>query len=210
MIPLPSRLIAATAVCALTLACSGDGALRPASTPPGGAPTADAASAARLAAAASAIVATVAPATSTPPPSPAATATPEAGAPTAVSQPAATRAPATAPTATPTPGARPAPVTLQVTLETAGQTFEPHQIHGNYDDTVALTLHGSDERHSFTVPILGIDQLVDKGKTVQLSFVLPLSLTGGTTTPATEGIYPFYCRFHGSPTSGMHGFLIFH
>jgi heme/copper-type cytochrome/quinol oxidase subunit 2 len=125
-----------------------------------------------------------------------------------VAPPVATNAPA--PAATPTPGARPAPVTLPVTLETAGQTFEPHQIHGNYDDTVALTLHGSDERHSFTVPVLGIDQFVEKGKTLQLSFVLALSLTGGTTTPAVEGIYPFYCRFHGSPTTGMHGFLIFH
>jgi hypothetical protein len=208
--PLPTRLVAGAAVCALILACSGDSAARSASTPPSGAPTADATTAARLSAAAARPVATSAPA-ATPTPPPEATATPTAGAETALA-PASTaaNAPGPAPTATPAIGARPAPVTLPVTLETAGQTFEPHQIHGNYDDTVALTLHGSDERHSFTVPVLGIDQLVDKGKTVQLSFVLPLSLTGGTTTPAVEGIYPFYCRFHGSPTSGMHGFLIFH
>jgi plastocyanin len=195
-VTLTLRLIACAAVCALTLACSEDSA--PSSPTP--APSATSAGLA--------LVPTLPASVLPPTPAPAATSTPEAVAATAVAPPVATNAPA--PAATPTSGARPAPVTLPVTLETAGQTFEPHQIHGNYDDTVTLTLHGSDERHSFTVAVLGLDQTIDKDKTVQLSFVLPLSLTGGTATPASEGIYPFYCRFHGSPTSGMHGFLILH
>jgi heme/copper-type cytochrome/quinol oxidase subunit 2 len=106
----------------------------------------------------------------------------------------------------PTEAARPAPITLRITLDTEGQTFEPHQIHGNFDDTVVVTLTGSDDRHSFTVPIAGIDQVVERDRTSTVTFVLPLSLGGATA----EGTFPFYCRFHGSPTSGMHGFLIFH
>jgi hypothetical protein len=95
---------------------------------------------------------------------------------------------------------------VRLTLETRGQTFEPHQIHGNLDDTITVTLRGSDERHSLSIPIIGFDQTIEEDKTLVVSFALPLDLGG----PAAEGTFPFFCRFHGSPTFGMHGFLILH
>ena len=205
--PLSLRLCLGAAVCALTLACGGNAASSVA-TPAPAATTADAASPAPTSQPA---VTQANEPSVTPPPAtaPASTATP---------LPQATAAPATsgggggaAPVATPAPGSpRPAPITIQVSLQTDGRTFEPHQIHGNYDDSVTVTVQGSDERHSFTVDVLGLDSVIESGSTEVVSFVLPLSLTGGSTTPAHEGIYPFYCRFHGTPTSGMHGLLIFH
>lgn len=197
--PLSLRLCLCAALCALGLACSGESA--PSSPTPGA--TADAATAALLSTSAAGLVATPAPAaTQTPAPS---TAPPQATiAPPATPPAAVTNAPAPAPTAN--PAARPAPVTLPVTLDTKDQTYEPHQIHGNFDDTVIVSLKGSGDRHSFTVPILGLDQVIEKDKTAVVTLVLPLALGG----PTAEGTFPFYCRFHGSPTSGMHGFLIFH
>jgi hypothetical protein len=95
-------------------------------------------------------------------------------------------------------------------METGDRTFTPHQIHGNFDDTVVVTLRGSGDRHSFTVPALNIDQVVEEGKTVEVRFVVPTGLAGSINTANADGIYPYYCRFHGTPRSGMHGFLVFH
>jgi hypothetical protein len=206
--PLSLRLCLGAAVCALTLACGGNAASSVA-TPAPAATTADAASPAPTSQPA---VTRADEPSVTPPPAtaPASTATPQ---PQATTAPAATSAAAggAAPIATPAPGSpRPAPITIQVSLQTDGRTFQPHQIHGNYDDSVVVTVRGSDERHSFTIDVLGVDRVIESGSTEVVSFVLPLSLTGGSTTPAHEGIYPFYCRFHGTPTSGMHGLLIFH
>jgi plastocyanin len=185
------RAFVCAAACALTLACTGDSA--PAHTPV--ALTAEPEVAATLSSAAGS--------TATPSTAPSATPVPAA---TSVASPQASVVSTAAPASTPTPGARPAPATLRVTLDTAGLTFEPHQVHGNLDDTVVVTINGSDERHSFTIPVLGLDRTIDQGRTVVVSFVLPLALGGA----AGEGTFPFYCRFHGTPTSGMHGLLIFH
>jgi hypothetical protein len=209
VIPLTLRLLAATAACALSLACSGGDAARPVPTTIDAAPTVEPTSVAGLNLAATAIVATLAPA-------PAATASP---APSVPPRPEATASPASpptaaanAPTAAPavTPATRPAPVTVRVDVNTGDRSFEPHQVHGNFDDTIVVTLHGSDERHSFTVPALGTDLLVDKGASVSATLVPPLSLAPPAANGSIEGIFAFYCRFHGSPTSGMHGFLILH
>jgi plastocyanin len=144
-------------------------------------------------------------ATAEPEPAVAPTGLPPAAAATVVPPPGAvSNIPVPAPTAT--AAARPAPVTVRVAMDTGDRTFAPHQIHGNFDDTITVTLRGSDERHSLTIPIIGFDQTIEEDKTAVVSFALPLDLGG----PAAEGMFPFFCRFHGSPTSGMHGFLILH
>jgi plastocyanin len=84
-------------------------------------------------------------------------------------------------------------------LSLADRSFTPHQVHGNAGDTVALTFTGGTEAHNFTVTSLGIDVSIAARETKQFSFVMP-----------TEGEVPFYCRLHGTPTTGMHGLLIFH
>jgi hypothetical protein len=190
------------AACALILACSG-GEARPAPEPRRSAEPEVAATLNTLAA----TVTGAAPASATP----AATPVPPTAAPAlppAATAPAAATASSPAPAATPLPTAatRPAPVTLRLTLDTAGQTFGPHQVHGNFDDAVVLTVRGSGERHSFTVPVIALDQTISERGETTVSFSLPLALGGA----AQEGIFPFYCRFHGTPTSGMHGLLIFH
>ena len=192
--PLSLRLCLCAAVCALTLACSGEAATSPRPRP-------------RATTAAVAAIAPTSPPVAATQPAPTATPAPQ---PTAA--PVATRSASGAPPRRDAGARQPAARAPEHPghARDRDQTYEPHQIHGNYDDTVIVTIHGSDERHSFTVPVLGIDRVIEKGKTEVVTFVLPLSLTGGTTTPAHEGIYPFYCRFHGSPTSGMHGLLIFH
>jgi len=94
---------------------------------------------------------------------------------------------------------RPPPATIELAVRLIGRSFEPHQIHGNVGDSVIVTLVGDNEQHTFTIDSLGVNVMVPATATriVQL-------------TPTTKGITPFYCRFHGSPTAGMHGQLIFH
>jgi len=84
-------------------------------------------------------------------------------------------------------------------LQLAGRSFEPHQIHGNVGDTVIVTLVGESQQHTFTIDSLGVDVTVPAKATRVVQF-----------KPTAEGITPFYCRFHGSATAGMHGQLIFH
>ncbi len=79
------------------------------------------------------------------------------------------------------------------------QTFEPHQVHGNAGQQVIIELEADGNDHTFTVPAIGLDIKVPAKGKVTASFVMP-----------TEGIFPFYCKIHGSPTSGMHGQLVFH
>jgi plastocyanin len=86
-----------------------------------------------------------------------------------------------------------------MTLSLADRSFTPHQVHGNAGDTVALSFVGGTEQHSFTVSSLGIDFTIPAREAKQFSFVMPV-----------DGEVPFFCRFHGSPASGMHGLLIFH
>lgn len=103
------------------------------------------------------------------------------------------------PTATPELPVRPPPVTVAMILGLSDRSFAPHQIHGNAGDTVALTFTGGTEAHTFTVTSLGIDVAIGARETKQFSFVMPV-----------EGEVPFFCKLHGSATSGMHGLLIFH
>jgi hypothetical protein len=101
--------------------------------------------------------------------------------------------------ATVDPSGRPPPTTINITLTTDGLSFSPHQVHGNMGDQVVVTLLGSADQHSFTIDALGLNELLLPNATRTLRF----------TAPPTE-IAPFYCRFHGSETSGMHGLLILH
>ena len=102
-------------------------------------------------------------------------------------------------TAVPEPPSRPPPVTVSMTLNLAERSFTPHQVHGNAGDTVALTFMGGTEQHTFTVSSLGIDVTIAARETKQFSFVMPV-----------DGEVPFFCRLHGTASSGMHGLLIFH
>jgi plastocyanin len=49
-------------------------------------------------------------------------------------------------------------------------------------------------RHTFTIPSLGIDTVLDAGKSATVDVTLP-----------TDGAVGFYCRFHGAPPSGGKG-----
>jgi plastocyanin len=103
------------------------------------------------------------------------------------------------PAASPDDSGRPPPATIDITINTDGLSFSPHQVHGNAGDLVVVTLVGSGEQHSFTIDALGVDEVVKPQTTRRVRFTAP-----------PEGITPFYCRFHGSAASGMHGLLIFH
>ena len=103
------------------------------------------------------------------------------------------------PTATAEAPSRPPPVTVAMVLNLADRSFTPHQVHGNAGDTVALTFMGGTEQHTFTVSSLGIDVTIAAGETKQFSFVMPV-----------DGEVPFFCRLHGTASSGMRGLLIFH
>jgi plastocyanin len=49
-------------------------------------------------------------------------------------------------------------------------------------------------QHTFTIPSLGIDTVLDAGKSATVAVTLP-----------TDGALGFYCRFHGAPPSGSQG-----
>jgi plastocyanin len=59
--------------------------------------------------------------------------------------------------------------------------------------TVKLNNKG-DTQHSFTIPSLGIDTVLDAGKKATVEVTLP-----------TDGALAFYCRFHGEPPTGGQG-----
>jgi hypothetical protein len=99
---------------------------------------------------------------------------------------------------------------VQLTLDTEDRTFTPHQVHGNFDDTVVLSLRGSNDRHSFTAPYAGVDVVIERGSSAEVRFVMPPRRGPDGSASYEEGVFAFYCRFHGTPTSGMHGFLVFH
>jgi heme/copper-type cytochrome/quinol oxidase subunit 2 len=101
--------------------------------------------------------------------------------------------------ATVDPSGRPPPITINITMTTDGLSFSPHQVHGNMGDQVVVTLVGSAEQHSFTIDALGVNEVLMPNATRTIRF----------TAPPTD-IAPFYCRFHGSERSGMHGLLILH
>jgi plastocyanin len=89
------------------------------------------------------------------------------------------------------------PIIMSISL--AGRSFNPHQVHGNHGQIVRVTLSGGTENHTFTIPFLGIDTSIAEGQSRVVEFTVP-----------AEGIFPFYCRLHGTSSSGMHGLLIFH
>jgi heme/copper-type cytochrome/quinol oxidase subunit 2 len=101
--------------------------------------------------------------------------------------------------ATVDPSGRPPPTTISITVTTDGLSFSPHHVHGNMGDLVVVTLVGSAEQHSFTIESLGVNEVLMPNATRTVRF----------RAPPTE-IAPFYCRFHGSDRSGMHGLLILH
>ena len=85
-----------------------------------------------------------------------------------------------------------------MTIDTNDNLFRPNQIQGKVGQPVNLTLVGGAEGHTFTVPSLGLDVVFASRELVTANFVVPVA---GTTV--------FYCLYHGSLTSGMHGLLIF-
>jgi hypothetical protein len=111
-----------------------------------------------------------------------------------VAPPPPTGAPATLP-----PQGRPPPQVIQLAMGLSGTAFTPNQIHGNAGDQVLVTFSGGETDHTFTIPALGIDERIAANSTLRLGFVV-----------RSDGVMPFYCRLHGSPTSGMLGYLVFH
>jgi plastocyanin len=90
-------------------------------------------------------------------------------------------------------------VTWNVTINTDSLSFSPHQVHANAGDLIAVILVGSAEQHSFTIDAVEVDEELKPNTTRTVRFTVP-----------TVGITPFYCRFHGSESSGMHGLVILH
>jgi plastocyanin len=86
-----------------------------------------------------------------------------------------------------------------MTMSLADSAFSPSQVHGNRGDQVTIIFRDAQSSHTFTVPELGIDERIAAGSTLRLGFVV-----------RSEGVIPFYCRLHGAPGSGMHGYLVFH
>ena len=84
-------------------------------------------------------------------------------------------------------------------MSLADSAFNPNQVHGNAGDQVTITFKDVKSDHTFTVPELGLDERISAGSTFRLGFVV-----------RNDGVIPFYCRLHGSPGSGMHGYLVFH
>ena len=73
-------------------------------------------------------------------------------------------------------------------------TFSPDKVDVKSGDTITVA-NASSFEHTFTVDGEDIDTAVSGGQSAKVT----IGLSAGT--------YQFFCRFHGSPDSGMHGTL---
>jgi plastocyanin len=83
----------------------------------------------------------------------------------------------------------------KITIDEADFNFKPTFSKAKLGSTVNVTLKNKgDTQHTFTVPSLGIDTVLDAGKTATVQVTLP-----------SDGALGYYCRFHGAPPSGGQG-----
>jgi plastocyanin len=79
-------------------------------------------------------------------------------------------------------------------LKAVGLSFSPTKLTVSSGGTVSFSNTAS-FAHTFTVDGQDVDQTVSGGQSADIKIDLP------------AGTYDFFCRFHGSPGSGMHGTL---
>ena len=83
----------------------------------------------------------------------------------------------------------------KITVEARDFSYKPTFVKAKLGSqvTVKVTNKGN-ASHTFTIPSLGIDNDITKGKSATVQVTLP-----------TDGALAFYCRFHGAPPSGGQG-----
>ena len=75
----------------------------------------------------------------------------------------------------------------KISIEADDYYFKPTFDKAKLGSTVSVKLENEGKtQHTFTIPSLGIDTVLDPGKKATLSVTLP-----------TDGALGFYCRFHG-------------
>ena len=83
----------------------------------------------------------------------------------------------------------------KITIEEDDFYFKPTFSKSKLGTTVKITLKNEGKtQHTFTIPSLGIDNVLDAGKKATVDVTLP-----------ADGALGFYCRFHGEPPSGGRG-----
>jgi plastocyanin len=83
----------------------------------------------------------------------------------------------------------------KITIEEDDFYFKPTFSKSKLGSTVKVTLKNEgNTQHTFTIPSLGIDNVLDAGKKATVDVRLP-----------ADGALGFYCRFHGEPRSGGQG-----
>jgi plastocyanin len=83
----------------------------------------------------------------------------------------------------------------KISIEADDFYFKPTFDKAALGSTVSVKLENEGKtQHTFTIPSLGIDTVLDPGKKATVSVTLP-----------TDGALGFYCRFHGEPPSGGQG-----
>jgi plastocyanin len=83
----------------------------------------------------------------------------------------------------------------KITIEEDDFYFKPTFSKSKLGTTVKVTLKNEgNTQHTFTIPSLGIDSVLDAGKKSTVEVTLP-----------ADGALGFYCRFHGEPPGGGQG-----
>lgn len=83
----------------------------------------------------------------------------------------------------------------KISIEEDDFYFNPTFAKAKLGSKVSVKLKNEGKtQHTFTIPSLGIDTVLDAGKSATVDVTLP-----------TDGAVGFYCRFHGAPPSGGQG-----
>jgi plastocyanin len=83
----------------------------------------------------------------------------------------------------------------KITVEADDFYYKPTFVKAKLGSKVSVKLKNEGEaQHTFTIPSLGVDTVVDEGKSATVDVTLP-----------TDGALAYYCRFHGEPPSGGQG-----
>jgi plastocyanin len=83
----------------------------------------------------------------------------------------------------------------KITVEQDDFYFKPTFSKAKLGSTVKVKLKNEGKtQHTFTIPSLSIDTVLDAGKSASVDVTLP-----------TDGALAYYCRFHGAPPTGGQG-----
>jgi plastocyanin len=83
----------------------------------------------------------------------------------------------------------------KITIEADDFYFKPTFPKAKLGSNVSVKLKNEGKtQHTFTIPSLGVDIVLDAGKSATVDVTLP-----------ADGALGFYCRFHGAPPSGGDG-----